>query len=120
VLLSLALLPGCSQGPPRSAPVDASKARQTLKRVLEGWKKGETPDSLKAESPSIIVQDMDWLEAMKLRTYELQGTSIEEGANLVAQVKMTLVDPQGADVEKSVTYVVGTAPVLTVFRDQFR
>lgn len=108
---------GCGSGPPVPAPVDASLARDTLERVMESWKEGESAESLQDETPAVVVQDFDWTQGMKLLAYEIVGEGKESGANLVAQVKLTLGDQGGAQSEKTVTYVVGTAPVLTVFRD---
>lgn len=107
---------GCGSGL-QSAPVDADTALETLERVMESWKQGDTAESLKEQSPSVVVQDVDWTSGMKLLGYEIADDGKESGANLIARVKLTLADKQGAETEKTVTYVVGTAPVLTVFRD---
>ena len=110
---------GCG-GPYQSAPVNADKARETLAVAMEAWKDGETVESLKEESPEIVVQDFDWSGGMKLLDYEVLDDGKPESANLVARVKLTLEDKDGAKSEKTVTYLVGTAPVLTVFRDMFK
>jgi hypothetical protein len=52
--------------------------------------------------------------------YEVLDGGKPESANLVARVKLSLEDKEGAKSEKTVTYLVGTAPVLTVFRDMFK
>lgn len=116
-VLLCAAFPGCNSGARESAPVNASVARDTLERVMETWKQGQSADALQKQSPAIVVQDLDWTSGMKLMGYEIAGEGKESGANLIAQVKLTLADNQGAQTEKTVTYVVGTAPVLTVFRD---
>jgi hypothetical protein len=110
---------GCG-GPYQSAPVNADKARETLAVAMEAWKEGETVESLKEDSPEIVVQDFDWSDGMKLLDYEVLDDGKPESANLVARVKLTLEDKTGAKSEKTVTYLVGTAPVLTVFRDMFK
>ncbi len=110
-------LTGCSSGPYESAPVEGSKARETLTRVMDSWKNGEKPEDLEDEEPSVVVQDMDWKNGHKLVAYELVGQGKEQGANLVATVKLTLQDNAGSQSEKTVVYTVGTAPVLTVFRN---
>lgn len=114
VLLSSA---GCGSSSYQSAPVDSNKARETLKAAMESWKKGESAESLQKQTPSIVVQDLDWTGGMKLLSYEVVGQGKEVDANLIAQVKLTLESATGEKAEKTVTYVVGTAPVLTVFRD---
>jgi hypothetical protein len=120
VLLCVLCLAGCGTGVHESAPVDASVARDTLTHAMESWKEGETVESLQEENPAIVVQDFDWAGGMKLLNYELLGPGKAESANLVAQVKLTLADNNGTQTAKTVTYVVGTAPALTVFRDMMR
>lgn len=119
-LLCCLALAGCGTGVHESAPVDPALARDTLTRAMESWKEGESVESLQDESPAIVVQDFDWSGGMKLLNYEVIGPGKPESANLVAQVKLSLEDTAGARTEKTVTYVVGTAPALTVFRDMMR
>jgi hypothetical protein len=114
-LAAVAMMLGCSTSQ-RAAPVDAERARDTLKIVLEGWKKGDLPSALKDAAPSITVQDMDWLAGARLVDYQLAGDGKKVEANLYVPVKLTLRTPQGKEVKKSVSYVVGTSPILTVFR----
>lgn len=114
------LLAGCGSGAYQSAPVNGEKARETLAAALEGWKSGETIEDLKDGSPSIVVQDFDWSNGIKLVDYQVVDEGDEVDANLVAKVKLSLESKEGAKSEKTVTYVVGTAPVLTVFRDMFK
>lgn len=119
-ILAGIVLAGCQSGPYESAPVDAGKARATLTKALDSWKAGESVDSLQAASPAIVVQDFDWSAGKKLVGYEVLGPGKAVDANLLAQVRVTLEDHQGKTTEKTVHYVVGTAPVLTVFRDSFQ
>jgi len=114
---SAILCQGCGGGPGRAAPVDSPRAREALRTALESWKKGEPPATLKSASPSIVVQDLDWMGGSKLVDYEITGEGKFDDANLRIPVKLTLKSPAGKDVKKGVSYVVGTDPVLTVFRD---
>ena len=107
---------GCS-GSPHSDPVDTDRARETLKLALDGWKNGEPPSALKDGSPSITVQDLDWLAGAKLVDYEVAGEGKAVASNLRVPVKLTIRPKQGKDVKKSVSYIIGTSPILTVFRD---
>lgn len=116
-LVCSALATGCGSGLYQSAPVDSSKARETLTYVMDSWKNGEALEDLEDEEPSVVVQDMDWKNGIKLMAYEVVGQAKEQGANLVATVKLTLKDESGTESEKTVSYTVGTAPVLTVFRN---
>jgi hypothetical protein len=118
-LFIAAALGGCGGGPYESAPVNAKLARETLDQVLTNWKKGESLDTLQNASPKIVVQDLDWSSGAKLIEYEIVGDGKEVDANLIAEVKLKLRDPRGKEFERNVKYVVGTSPVLTVFRDMF-
>jgi hypothetical protein len=111
------LMPGCSGGNGRAAPVDAARAREALKTALECWMRGEAIDSLKSGSPSIVAQDFDWMAGQKLVSYEIAGDGKNDDANLRIPVKLTLRTPQGKESKKAVTYLVGTSPSITVFRD---
>jgi hypothetical protein len=119
-LLCSSVLAGCGSGPYESAPVNPEIARETLTSALESWKDGESIEALQEDSPAIVVQDFDWSAGMKLLDYEVLDDGKPESANLIARVKLSLEDREGAKSEKTATYVVGTAPVLTVFRDMFK
>ena len=113
-LLSIAFS-GCGSKSPVH-PVDSSKAREALKTVLEGWKKGDSIESLKGAS-SITVQDLDWIGGAKLVSYELGGEGEARDSNLKVPVRLTLKNKAGKDVNKSVSYLITTSPEITVFRD---
>jgi hypothetical protein len=110
-----ALAAGCSSSQ-RAAPVDPDRAREALKTTLEGWKKGNAPAALKEGSPSIVAQDLDWLGGAKLVAFQVSGDGKPIEANLYVPVDLTLKMPNGKQVKKKATYVVGTSPYLTVFR----
>lgn len=119
VLLTLAIgliSPGCSRGPGSPHPVDPALARQTLETVLLGWQTGSVPDDFRVQDPEIVVQDMDWLMGKQLADFEIvdEGTAVD--ANLQCVVKLSLIDAKQTATEKTVTYLVGTSPRLTVFR----
>lgn len=98
-------------------PVKTDVAQKTLVSTMESWKEGKTPDSLQKASPSVVVQDMEWASGAKLLAYEVLDGAKAVDANLIAKVKLKLTNASGKEMEKTVTYVVGTAPKLTVFRD---
>lgn len=109
------LLGGCA--PRRLAAVNADLARATLVDVLETWKKGGTIDQLRARDPEVVVQEPHWSSGQQLQSYELLDTGRIEDANLFCEVELTLTSPDGSPPkQKTVTYVIGTEPVLTVFR----
>ena len=68
-------------------------------------------------SVNVRRRDMDWMSRTNLVAYEVIGQGKEQGANLVANVKLTLQDASGSQSEKTVAYTVGTTPKLTVFRN---
>lgn len=116
-MLVIGLLVGC--GGPRAYKVNPETARQTLIQVLDHWQAGETPESLRDLTPEIVVQDFDWAGGAKLTEYEIDGDGEARDANLYVTVRLSLVASDGRESTKVVRYVVGTAPVLTVFRDMF-
>lgn len=106
---------GCGNSK-KAAPVDPDKARSTLKVTLDAWKEGKQPSDLRARSPEIVAQDADWMRGMKLTEYEVLGEGDERDANLECPVKLRMVNAKGKAIVRTVTYIVGTDPVLTVFR----
>lgn len=117
-MIGLLGIVGCQSGPV-AAPVDVPVAEQTLTHVLNGWKGGATPESFQQSDPSIVVQDRDWQAGYTLISYESKGPGQAFDANLHCDVALTLREPGGKEVTKTVTYIVGTDPVLTVFRKIF-
>lgn len=116
--LVFVLLLGCGGGS-RNAPVQADKARETLKAALDSWKKGDKVNALQSASPPVYVIDMEWDGGYRLKDYQLVNDGEEKDAHLMCRVKLTLTDPRGAEVRREVTYIVSTAPNLTVSRKVF-
>lgn len=110
------LLPGCFQGS-AAGPVDPPVALEALRVTLEAWKREKPIDSLESGSPQVVAQDLDWLAGLKLVDYQVEGDGKENDVNLRVPVKLTLKTLQGKQVKKNVTYVIGTSPAVTVFRD---
>jgi len=114
------LFPGCSGEGRRAAPVDPPRARDALRTALDGWKKGDKPNALQSASPPIVVQDFDWMAGQALLGYEVLGDGKDDDANLRIPVRLTLGDKNGREVKKDASYIVGTSPSLTVFREMFK
>jgi hypothetical protein len=69
----------------------------------------------------MTAQDYEWASGAKLLDYQFLDDGREEDANLRVQVKITLAqEGKGKAVEKNASYVVGTSPTVTVFRDILR
>ena len=113
---------GCGSGPPR--PADPTVARQTLEHALSAWKEGKTADSLKGESPPIVVSDYAWRNGVRLVRYEIapddRGAGADRSFHVVLWLEGEKAGPRprnkGKDQGKKVEYNVGTDPILTVVR----
>jgi len=112
----LAACAGCSPGPRTAAPVEPEKARAALRTALDAWKAGRPIESLAGESPPIVAQDFDWMAGGRLVEYQVLGDGTAEDANLRVRVELTVRNPHGRTSTKTVAYIVGTDPKLTVFR----
>lgn len=107
---------GCGSGSGSPHPVEPTLARQTLTTVLEGWKEQPSLATWREQHTDIVVQDMDWLMGRQLTSFEVLEEGRAVDANLHCEVRLTLVDSNHKSTEKTVTYLVGTSPKLTVFR----
>lgn len=116
-LLLAACLAGCGQK--TAGPVDPYLARDTLTRVLDGWKAGGKPQDFNKQEPPVVVQDLEWQGGAKLVSYEMLDPGDPLDANLHCGVRLVTTSPDGTESTKDVTYIVGTDPVLTVFRQIF-
>ena len=120
----LAALPmtGC-WGSSRAHAVDQPRAREALKTALDQWKGGQSPRSLESSPTPMTVQDFDWAGGARLIDYQVVDEGKARDANLSVKVKLVLDGAgkaPGKPVEKSVWYLVGTSPSVTVFRDMLR
>jgi len=111
-------LTGCSDAP-RNAPVDAAKARDALRTALESWKRGETVAHLQSASPPIYVIDPEWQTGAVLKEFKVVNDGTPLDANLHCPVRLTLRTGGRPDTTREVTFVVSSAPNLTVSRKVF-
>jgi hypothetical protein len=120
-VLAVLVLSGCSGASRAAAAVDPPLAREALKTALDHWKNGEDPKSLESSAIPMTAQDFEWASGAKLIDYQILDDGKVEDVNLRVQVKITL-GPQGKSkaVEKKASYVIGTSPSVTVFRDVLR
>jgi hypothetical protein len=110
---------GCSKGFD-NAPVDVSLARETLQKAMDSWKNGDKVDALQSATPPIYVIDMEWQGGNILKEYEIFGSGEAKDAHLMCQVKLTVRAPStGKETKKELTYIISTAPNLTVSRKVF-
>jgi hypothetical protein len=115
-LMSLGTV-GCGRSNGRGLSVDPELAKQSFDAFLAAWKQGKSQSELKSLSPSIISGDEDWSAGSKLVGYKVSDRVFNDGANLHLTAELQLA---GAKKKKpgrtSITYVVGTSPVITIFR----
>ena len=111
------LLPGCSQGA-RSLSLDRQLARDSVGVVLDTWQQGTPASALKERSPAIISSDEDRDAGRQLVSYELATADRDDGTNLHLRAALVLKDATGRELRRDVTYIVGTSPVITVFREE--
>ena len=113
LLLSSIFLVGCK---PQAAPTDPNIAQQSLETMLKVWKDGGKSADLKSGQPEIIAVDDDWESGVKLKSYRSLGTPFDDGKNLHCTIELTLMTKAGREYKREIVYIVGTSPVITIFR----
>ncbi len=112
----LAAAAGCGSANARSLSLDPVLAKQSLTTFLETWKQGKDLGALKAQTPSIVAGDEAWSAGSKLVAYKISGHEFNDGANLHLTVELLLSSKKKKAGKTTVTYIVGTSPVITIFR----
>ncbi len=92
------------------------EARDALTKALDAWKSGRKADEMRNESPEVIVGDPDWKKGNRLNAYQV-GSGMYDGKNLRVPVTLTVEQPPRGQRKVVVDYIVGTRPVVTLFRD---
>lgn len=114
-LLALVILAGSGCGhSARNLSLDPELARKSCTQFLDAWKGGKTVKDL---LPAIIARDEDWEGGAELVAYELLPDERSDGTNLHIPIRLTLKKPKGKETKTDVTYVVGTSPAVSVFRE---
>jgi len=113
LLLGSMFLIGCK---PQAAPTNPNIAQQSLETMLKTWKDGGKSADLKSGQPEIIAVDDDWESGVKLKSYRSVGDPFDDGKNLHCTVELTLVTKAGREYKREIVYIVGTSPVITIFR----
>jgi hypothetical protein len=114
LLPAMLAVAGCGGRPPQ--PADPVQARAALELVLDTWKKGEQPETLKDRQPPVIAVDYDWRNGDRLLHYQVQNDE-PFGADLRCQVVLSVQSKNGQAQKRKAVYSVGTAPALTVIRE---
>jgi len=115
IAVLIGLLPiGCSQGA-RSLKLDQDLARKSFETFLTAWRDGQTPKDLQSRDPKIIGTDADWERGYKLKNFEVLPEEFNDGTNLTLSAKLTIELAKNRIETRTVEYIVGTSPVITVF-----
>lgn len=112
LLFAALAIAGC-QRTANSLPLDQPRAREACIEFLTAWKDGKKLEDLK---PKIIGRDSDWAAGKTLEAFEILPDEKKHGPNLHLSVRRTLKDQKGRTIKQDVEFVVGTSPVITVFR----
>jgi hypothetical protein len=127
-MLTMLFVSACS-GLGQASAVDVPQARDALKAAMEQWKSGGDLKSVEVSGTKVAAQDPEWAAGAKLIDYQILDEGKSEGVNLRIAVKLTLSNVNndkdkgkgtGKPVEKKASYVVGTSPSVTVYRDVMR
>jgi hypothetical protein len=104
---------GCGGG---GVPATEEAARGALTAALDAWKAGRKAEEMRQETPEVVVGDADWKLGRRLVGYQI-GTGMFDGKNLRVPVTLTIAQPPRGNRQLVVNYIVGTKPVVTLFRD---
>jgi len=87
-----------------------------LRTTLGAWQKGQSPESLQQQSPSITAADPKWQSGHRLLRYEIADKDQPVGGDLRCRVVLVLQGPDGKQTEEKAVFSVSTAPALVVVR----
>jgi hypothetical protein len=107
---------GCGQVVPQ--PSDPVVGRDTLSRVLDAWKRGDSLDAYKVASPAVTVVNRPWKQGVKLIEYEIEGAGEPNGFDVQYTVRLSLQDSAGKQSKEKALYVVSTSPRLVVIHTE--
>jgi hypothetical protein len=115
VLVLILVMPlGCRQRAQQSEP---EQARETLRRALDAWQKGESQDALQKQA-SITAVDPHWQAGVRLLQYEIIGDGQTSGFDWQCQVRLSLQDNGGNSLQVKAAYTISTAPALVIVRSE--
>lgn len=118
VAAALLTVVGCGARSARNLKLDKELAHNSLETCLKAWKSREKIESLTQLKPPMICRDSDWETGATLQDFKFVGVETDDGTNLHSAVELSMLDKYGREVRKSVKYVVGTSPSITVLREE--
>ncbi|TWT36862.1 hypothetical protein KOR34_18070 [Posidoniimonas corsicana] len=106
---------GCQQKAVTMA--DPDRAEAALRRVLDAWKAGQTPESLKTQAEPVHVSDSEWLGGARLVDYEVTSSQ-SAGFGWRCDVRLTIQSPSGATRKHMALYRIDTDPAIVVVHEE--
>ncbi|MCC6124083.1 MAG: hypothetical protein IT426_03915 [Pirellulales bacterium] len=106
---------GCSSSAP-APQYDSQKAKDVLFLALETWKQNRA-GTLAKGNPPLRFEDEDNRAGFRLVEYRLEDAQQMLRPFADVRVKLSLLDPRGKLIEKTVTYQVALEPALSVLRN---
>jgi hypothetical protein len=111
-VMALCLTVGCARTA-RDLKLDSELARASLEQALSAWSAGKQPAELR---PAITMRDQSWDAGRALVSYTvLTADERSDGTNLYVPVTRELRDARGKVSRSTLTYIVGTSPMITIF-----
>lgn len=86
---------GCSRGHVPPADTSNDQAATALRGVLDAWRSGQTPDSLRTQKPSVLAADEDWQSGCELHSYQLFDLPVHGGVAARVGALLELSTPNG-------------------------
>ena len=112
----LVLLIGCGGSLPAAA--DAKVGEEALRAALEGWKSGESVETMQQRRPPIWFNDSGIKAGVKLLRFELISPVEPYGRQLRCTVSLVMQDPKGGNsYEKLIGYQIETNPHIVIARE---
>jgi hypothetical protein len=106
---------GCGRSD-TSFKFDRTLAQSSVRTFLDTWRAGKPLAALKECQPPLVANDEEWAAGHRLVAYKVIDDSFSDGLNLHVETRLTVAPRRGRPTEKEVTFIVGTHPLVTVFR----
>jgi hypothetical protein len=90
-------------------------ARESIEAALGVWKKGGTPDELVKQG--IEAEDPDWSAGAILKDFLIYDAEGQKRENIRCGAILTLIDRQGATVNREVFYTISGTDRLHIKRE---
>jgi len=117
IVLAVALFVTTGCGGAGAGVSDVEAATQLLKQSFEQWKAGQTPASLRQQTPAVYVADDLWEQDARLSDFSVDGPGEQYGTNVRVRVTIAGRHADGRSFDQKVNYLVTTVPALTIVRE---